>query len=305
MLASLRLILFPLLALALSFPAEAATQKKKSTSTATKASAGTTVRRATAAKPTPAATPAIDVNGVPITRAGSVLVIDPQSGRILHEKNADQLRPAASTQKLLTALVIVEAGGLDEELVVQPSDTWAEPTKLGFRAGESYTRRELLEVLLVHSMNDAAVALARDNAGNVELFAAKMNQRAAMLGMTSSRFVNPNGLPAPGQYSTARDLARLAQAAYYNRTIRNIVMKQTVTFRYASGRVATFQNTNRVLGRNPYCNGMKTGYTDAAGKCLIASGTNGGRDVIAVLLGDTISSIWRDAANLLAWGLSA
>jgi D-alanyl-D-alanine carboxypeptidase (penicillin-binding protein 5/6) len=245
-----------------------------------------------------------DANGAPIVRAASVYVIDATTGKVLYQKNAGERRPPASTQKLLTALIIAEAGNLDQTVRVEKTDTDAEPVKLGFKPGEIYTRRELLEVMLVHSTNDVARCLARDNAGSVEAFAARMNRKAAELGMFESHFVNPNGLPAPAQYSTARDMSRVAQAAYANRTIRAIVATKTLAFRYADGHIRTFENTNRVLKAYPYCNGMKTGYTEAAGKCLIASGAYAGRDIIAVMLGDRPSAIWRDAYRLLAWGFS-
>jgi D-alanyl-D-alanine carboxypeptidase (penicillin-binding protein 5/6) len=243
-----------------------------------------------------------NADGAPVVRAASVVVLDAKSGAILHEKNADQPRPPASTQKLLTALIIAEAGNLDKQVVVEASDTWAEPTKLNMQPGDVYSRHELLQILLVHSMNDVARCLARDHAGSVELFAARMNAKASELGLTSSRFMNPNGLPVPGQYSTARDMARIARAAYHNPTIRSIVSMKSMLFQYTDGRVQEFKNTNRVLSRYPFCNGMKTGYTEAAGHCLIASGSLNGRDVIAVVLGDT-NQIWQDAYSLLAWGL--
>ena len=247
----------------------------------------------------------VDTGRAPDVSAASVMVFDPRTGAILYQKNPDAPRAPASTQKLLTALIIAEEGNLDHRVVVEPGDTQTEPTKLGFKAGEVYTRRELLTVLLVHSTNDGAIALARDNAGSVWAFAEKMNCRAAMLGMTNSHFVNPNGLPAPGQYSTARDMAKIARAAYANGLIRSIVSIKELPFRYADGHVRVFKNTNRVLRSYPLCNGMKTGYTEAAGKCLIASGSRGGRDVIVVVLGDTSQSIWRDAYFLLAWGLTS
>ena len=131
-----------------------------------------------------------------------------------------------------------------------------------------------------------------------------MNQRARQLGMTNSHFMNPNGLPAPGQYSTARDLSLVARAAYANPTIRSIVRMPRYVFRYTSGRTKELENTNKVLQRLPYCNGMKTGYTDAAGHCLISSATRpGGRDVITVMLGNSKARIWQDSAALLSWGL--
>ena len=160
-------------------------------------------------------------------------------------------------------------------------------------------------MLLVHSVNDVACCLARDNAGSVEAFAEKMNRKALELGMSHSHFVNPNGLPAPGQYSTARDMSRLAMAAYRSATIRSIVSTKSLFFRFASGRVEEFKNTNLILGAYPYCTGMKTGYTQAAGHCLISSGSNNGRQVIVVVLGEKKrSSLWQDSCSLLAWGLS-
>ncbi|MEI6561663.1 MAG: D-alanyl-D-alanine carboxypeptidase family protein [Verrucomicrobiota bacterium] len=257
--------------------------------------------------PAPAAvTPALDPSGkTPRTRAESVLVADALTGQVLYEKNADEQRPPASTQKLLTALVIVESGNLNQKLRVELSDTQVEPVKLGFRPGEVYTRRELLEVLLVHSVNDVARALARDNAGSVEAFAEKMNAKALELGMKRSHFVNPNGLPAPGQYSTARDMTRLAFAAYRSSTIRSIVSTKSLYFRFASGRMEEFHNTNLILRDYPYCTGMKTGYTEAAGHCLVSSASNNGHEVISVVLGERSRSwLWRDSCSLLAWGLS-
>ena len=240
---------------------------------------------------------------VPNTRANSVMVVDARTGNVLHEKNADQPRPAASTQKLLTALIIAETGYLDRPVRVEQIDTFAEPVRLNIRPGETYQRIDLLRALLVKSPNDVARCLARDNAGSLDGFADKMNAKAQMLGATHSHFINPNGLPMPGQYSTARDLAIIARAAYANPTIRSIVCLPQLVFRYANGRTRELENTNKVLKRLPFCNGMKTGYTEAAGHCLIASGSRRGRDIIVVVLGDTKSGVWTDAASLLSWGL--
>jgi len=240
--------------------------------------------------------------GAPNVHAQAVVVIDAKTGHVLYEKNPDEHRPPASTQKLLTSLIVAESGDLDREVTVEPSDTWAEPVKLNFQPGERYTRYQLLQVLLVHSMNDVARCLARDNAGSIEAFADRMNAKAAELGLANSHFVNPNGLPVPGQYSCARDMARIAQAAYANPLLRSIVCLKSLEFHYANGRVREFKNTNKVLRGFALCNGMKTGYTEAAGHCLIASGENAGRDVIVVVLGDNLQ-VWRDAYLLLAWGL--
>jgi serine-type D-Ala-D-Ala carboxypeptidase (penicillin-binding protein 5/6) len=242
-------------------------------------------------------------DGIPKTSAACVIVVDANSGNILYEKNADQVRPPASTQKLLTALVVAETGFLDRPVTVQSVDSMCDPVKLGIKSGETYQRMDLLRALLVKSPNDVARCLARDNAGSIEAFAQRMNRRALQLGAVHSHFVNPNGLPVPGQYSSARDLAIIARAAYANPTIRSIVCLPQLVFRYANGRTRELENTNKLLRRLPYCNGMKTGYTDAAGKCLIASGTRPGKDVIVVVLGDSSSRVWRDASALLSWGL--
>jgi D-alanyl-D-alanine carboxypeptidase (penicillin-binding protein 5/6) len=246
----------------------------------------------------------MDERGVPVVSAGSAIVVDAATGNVLHAVNADQRRPVASTQKLLTALIVAETGGLDEKVRVEASDTWAEPTKLYIKPGDIYSRYDFLNILLVHSMNDVARALARDNAGSVEAFAEKMNAKAVQMGMRESNFVNPNGLPAPGQYSTARDMARVALYAYRNRILRSIMCQKSINFRYADGRVRPFDNTNRVLRSFAPCNGMKTGTADAAGRCLISSASYNGRDVIVVVLGDN-RNVWNDSYRLLSWALSS
>ena len=255
-------------------------------------------------KAEPVAPPPGSVSKIaPATKAVSVMVIDAHTGEIFYEKNADAPRAAASTQKLLTALIVAERGYLDRTVTVEQPDTLAEPVKLNIRPGETYQRIELLRALLVKSPNDVARCLARDAAGSVEAFAELMNQKARELGANHSHFVNPNGLPIPGQYSSARDLSIIAKAAYANPTIRSIVCLPQIVFRYSNGRTRELENTNKVLKRLAYCNGMKTGYTEAAGHCLIASGTRPGRDIIVVVLGDSKSGVWQDASALLSWGL--
>lgn len=238
----------------------------------------------------------------PVIEAKSAIVLDPRSGRVLYDKGAEIRRQAASTQKLLTALIVAESGRLGDPIQVAPEDTYCEPSKLGLRPGEVYRRQTLLEALLVKSANDAAITLARTHSGSVEAFAEIMNRRAAQLGATSSNFINPNGLPAPGQYSTARDIARIARYAYYNRTIREIVRTPAMTFQYSNGRVRELRNTNKVLTMNPFCNGMKTGFTNGAGHCLVASGTYQNSHIIAVVFASK-KAVWNDANALLNWAL--
>ncbi len=240
---------------------------------------------------------------VPDIAAASAIVIDARSGEVLYRKNADTPRPVASTQKLLTGLLVVERGRLDGKVKVVSSDTRVEPTVIGVSAGQVYTRRQLLTALLVKSGNDIARTLARDNAGSNSAFAEKMTDRARELGMTRSRFLNANGLPIPGQFSTARDMARLAMYVYRNPTIREIVRLKSYTFRFSNGNSRVLQNTNKVLARFPLCNGMKTGYTRASGYCLISSASNGQREVIAVLLGSPRPT-WTDSEAMLRWALA-
>lgn len=230
-------------------------------------------------------------------------MVDARSGNELYSKNADRRRAVASTQKLLTALVILDSGGLDRRLTVARTDTYVEPTKLYIRPGESYTRGSLLTALLVRSGNDVARALARDNAGGSDAFARRMNAKARSLGMRDSNFLNPHGLTEKGQFSTARDMARLALQAYRDPEIRSRVGIRRYTFRFAGGRTKTLENTNKVLLRFPYCNGMKTGYTRASGYCLISSANAGSRHVIAVLLGSPRAT-WDDTEAILRWALT-
>jgi len=262
------LALTVLLACSLAPFAEAAQNKTKKTPPPSDDSSDSSV---------PEAFPAdADPTVIPHVTAGSVIVIDANNGQVLHEVNADAPRPVASTQKLLTALIVADEGNLEQNLRVEKTDTLAEPSKLYFKAGEVYPRRDLLQILLIHSMNDVARALARDNAGSIEAFATKMNVKAAQIGMHNSHFVNPNGLPVPGQYSTARDMARLAMYAYRNQFIRSVVCQKRMAWRYNDGRVREFDTTNRVLKNYPLCNGMKTGYTEAAGHCLVSSASHNG-----------------------------
>jgi D-alanyl-D-alanine carboxypeptidase (penicillin-binding protein 5/6) len=178
-----------------------------------------------------------------------------------------------------------------------------EPSKLGVRAGEVYTRRELLTAFLVKSANDVANALARDNAGSIGAFAAKMNAKARALGAYNSHFANPHGLDAAGQHSTARDMARIATAAYHNPFLRDVVRRHYYTFRFANGHTVTLSNTNELLGRMAECDGMKTGLTGAAGRCLISCAHSGGREVLLVQLGTKTRYIWDDGGALMRWGL--
>ena len=239
----------------------------------------------------------------PSVFAESAIVIDAATGHVLYAKNADQTRPVASTQKILTALVALDAGPLSKPVTITSDDTRCEPTKLYLRPGETYTRADLLKVLMVKSANDVARALARDIGGSQEGFSAMMNRKAAQLGMRRSHFINPNGLPAEGQYSTARDIAIASRHAYRSSAIRSWVNTESYSFVFNNGRTLRLENTNKLLKRVPYCNGMKTGTTNLAGRCLVSTGELNGRAAIVVVLKSNSTHIWSDSERLLRWAL--
>ncbi len=237
-----------------------------------------------------------------ITAKAAILVDG--SGRVLYEKNADARLPAASTQKLLTGLLVAERGNLSGAVRIEESDTWAEPTVLGIKGGEVYSRGELLRAVLIRSCNDVARALARDHSGSEAAFVAQLNAKARQIGMSNSYFTNSNGLPSPpGQYSTARDLSRLGLAALRNPTVRELCGTRSCVFRMANGTPKTLTNTNQVLRHFPYCTGLKTGYTNAAGRCLVSSASDQGRTVVAVILGSSSPTVWQESEALLKYGL--
>lgn len=260
-------------------------------------------RRAEAA-PRPVASAPSDApvwpSNAPGLHAQSAIMIDARTGEVLFQKNADARRVPASTQKLLTALLVTRDGNLDKTVTISRSDTRVEPTKLGLRAGDRYTRRELLEAIMVKSTNDACAALARDHSGSEAAFVDEMNRTAWALGARNSRFVNSHGLPAD-QYSTARDIARIAYFAYRDPVLRRMMRQPVAYFRHNNGRVTRLEATNKLLGRSTAFNGMKTGYTNAAGRCLVSSGYLGGREVILVQLGSKTRYIFDDAERIMAW----
>ncbi|MDF1862923.1 MAG: serine hydrolase, partial [Verrucomicrobiales bacterium] len=218
---------------------------------------------------------------------------------VVFAKNIDEKRPVASTQKLLTALLIAEAGDLEARVAVQRTDGQVPPRNLWITQGSSYRRGTLLEMMLVRSFNDVTKCLARDHAGSQAEFARRMNTRATELGMKNSHFVNAHGLTAEGQYSTARDMMRLAYAAWSREEIRQMVGTRETTFTYEGAKTIPVKNSNDLLHSYPECNGMKTGFTEAAGRCLVASASRGEKTVLAVILGSTMEDVWNDAETIL------
>jgi len=235
--------------------------------------------------------------------AQSAALVDSYSGEFLYTKNPDAKEYPASSTKILTALIVIEAGNLDQLVTVAPEDTKVEPSSLDLKPGQQFTRRQLLFGMLLKSANDVAMCLARDNAGSVPAFAEKMNLRAAELGATSSHFVNPHGLHDPNHYTTAHDLVLIARAAMQQPLFRQIVSTIYYTWRTPTGQVEELRNHNRLLRHFAGCNGLKTGYTRPAQQVLVSSALRGGHEVISVVLHTDKPGIWVDSKTLLTYGL--
>ena len=230
------------------------------------------------------------------THAASAILMDAESGRVLYEYDAHHPRLIASTTKLLTALVAVEqAEDLDEVVCIKGEWLGSEGSSIYLKAGEEITLRGLLYGLLLQSGNDAAMAIACHIAGGEAEFAALMNQKAAELGMKDSSFANPSGLNDDAHYSTAYDMALLAQACLRNETVSEICATRSVTVG-----TRTFVNHNKLLYRYEGCVGMKTGFTEKAGRTLVSAATRNGQTLICVTLND--GDDWNDHAKLMDYG---
>ena len=229
--------------------------------------------------------------------AEKAILVDAATGRVLYEKNADERSLIASTTKIMTALVVCEQCNVLDRMRIPKEAVGIEGSSMYLQEGEVLTLQELLYGLMLHSGNDAAVALAIYCGGTVEGFAEMMNDKARVLGMTQSHFENPNGLDSPGHYSTARDLAILASYAMKNPIFYKTVSTKTVTVgnRY-------LRNHNKLLWQVAGADGVKTGYTKAAGRILVSSATRDGRRLIAVTINDPDD--WNDHGALLEEGFS-
>jgi D-alanyl-D-alanine carboxypeptidase (penicillin-binding protein 5/6) len=230
------------------------------------------------------------------------ILIDAKSGRVLFAKSAYIRRAPASTTKLLTALVAVRQGKLTEVYEVSRRAANVTGSSAHLRAGDRYTLRELLEGMLMRSGNDAATAVAEAVGGAVPDFAVRMNETAVRIGARQTHFVNPHGLTASHHYTSAADLATIARVALREPEIRRIVASQELTLTPVGQPGRPIRNTNSLLGEYLGADGAKTGTTNAAGKCLVASATRGDVHLIAVVLkgGDR----YGDARRLLDYGFS-
>ncbi len=216
----------------------------------------------------------------------------------MFEHDADSRQLIASTTKIMTAIVVIEACDLDEEVTIMPEAVGIEGSSMYLKRGEALTIYELLLGMMLHSGNDAAVALALHCDGSVEAFAERMNTMAERLGLTQSHFANPNGLDDEQNYASARDLAALAAYALENDTFREIVSTKSAT---AGGRSLT--NHNKLLWRVDGAIGVKTGYTRSAGRILVGAAERDGRRLVSVTI--NAPNDWSDHAEMLEYGFSA
>jgi len=239
----------------------------------------------------------------PAVEAASALLVDAETGAVLFARNARQRRAIASTTKIMTAILVLEHGRLDEMATVSEHASQAGQSSVWLQPGERLSLRDLLKGILIRSGNDAAVAAAEYVAGSEQTFVARMNARARELGARDSHFVNPHGLHDPDHYSTAADLALLARHAMRDETFRSIVRSKTdviANSREPWDRLLT--NRNRLLWQMPEADGIKTGFVNESGRCLVCSATREDWRLIGVLLDSP--DMFEEARALLEHGFA-
>lgn len=239
----------------------------------------------------------------------SAILVEGSTGRVLLEDNANESRPVASMTKMMTLLLVVEAvedGAvkLDEPVVISKHAEDEGGSQVFLAQGSSFTVEQLIAAALIHSANDAAMALAEHVGGSEQAFVARMNQRAAALHMSESRFYSPNGLPShkrPDDVMSAGDAAKLAVTLMRFPVIRHYAAMTEMEFR--NGTFEKLETTNKLLGSFPGANGLKTGYHHAAGFCVTASAERGDLHLIAVIMGSKArDASFHSAASLLTRG---
>ena len=247
---------------------------------------------------------------VPGVEASAAILMDLGTEQILFQESPDRPRAVASLTKIMTALVVLkrERGHLDRTVRVHPDavfarDDYGGGSTLGLRAGERVSIRGLLAGLLLGSANDAAEALAIEEAGSVSAFVKAMNARAEALGMSRTKFASPHGLDDSGR-SSAADLMVMLKEASKDPTFRDLVARRFAVVRSDSARPRRIQNRNVMLWLFPGASGVKTGFTAAAGFCLMATATRGERQLAVVVLGGR-DEVFSDAAALLTHGFAA
>lgn len=237
-----------------------------------------------------------------IVPAHSILLKELRSGRILYEHDSEKRLSPASLTKIMSALVILEKGNLADLATVSKNAARAPKTHLRLKAGEVFRLEDLLKAMLIVSANDACLAAVEHVGGDEEQFVMLMNAKAAALGLTDTHFSNGCGFDNPDHYSTAEDLAKLSEVALQNAVFRELVREEREIITPITGhRAYVLHNTNRLLGRIPGVEGVKTGFTSKAGRCLIAKVSQNGSDLLLVILNS--NRRWNTAKSLIDYGL--
>jgi len=231
---------------------------------------------------------------LPRISASAAIVMDVESGRILYEKNAYTRRSIASTTKIMTAILALENGNDDEDVLISKRAASIGGSTVDLKEGKTYKLKDLMYAMMLRSGNDAAIAIAEHIGGSVELFAEMMNRKAAEIGAVNTNFVTPHGLDDPQHYSTPYDLALITQYALKNEKFCKIVSTKYSVF---NGK--NIINTNEMLGLYPWADGVKTGYTGQAGRCLVTSATRNNWKIISVVLGCPTRTIRAQNSKLL------
>lgn len=238
--------------------------------------------------------------GPPVQASASVL-IESQSGAVLFAKSEDQRRAPASTTKIMTAIVALEKGNLDKIVKVSRRAASTPGSSIWLRAGEQISIRELLKGMMLQSGNDGSMAVAEGISGSMEGFVDLMNRKAKEIGALNTNFRNPHGLRAPSHYTTALDLALIARYGLSKPFFSRLVRQKTAIVKWAEqSRELGVTNTNRLLWSLEGADGVKTGTTNEAGHCLVASATRDGKQLIAVVLNSR--NRWGDCIRLLEYG---
>ena len=239
-------------------------------------------------------------DALPNVTATAAIVIEASTGHVLYERNPDQRMFPASTTKMMTLITALESNKLDEIVTVGPGAYNAEGSTLWLDVGEKIPLGDLLYGMMLISGNDGAIAIAEHCGGTVADFAAMMTRRAQELGATGTNFTNANGLPDPNHYTTARDLSIMAAHGFSLPHFEEICSAKEVSFGWIHDATKLLRNENQMLWLYRGCNGIKTGYTDAAGRCLVTAAKQNGVQLIAVVL-DSLY-IWNDSIFLLDYG---
>ena len=239
-----------------------------------------------------------------VAPAHGILLKELNSGRVLYEHDAGKRMSPASLTKIMSALVILEKGQLDDFVTISPNAARAHKTHLRVKAGQVFRLEDLLKAMLIVSANDACLAAVEHVGGDEAQFVALMNAKAAALGLADTHFSNSCGFDNPDHYSTAEDLAALSVFALDQPIFRQLVREERAIITPVNGHHAyVLHNTNRLLGRIPGVEGIKTGFTSKAGRCLIAKVSQNGSDLLLVILNS--KRRWSTATNLITYGLQA